>query len=90
LASFGLLKTTAADIERTLITGRAVMPAFAGLLLSKAIMIWPRQKWRGQRSKSTEVPVLETVSRSPGAGFAARLGHYDAQPRIKRDGNVRR
>jgi len=43
--SFGLLKATAADIERTWITGRAVMPAFAGLLLSMAIMVWPRQRW---------------------------------------------
>jgi hypothetical protein len=44
-ASFGLLKATAADIERTWITGRAVMPAFAGLLLSMAIMVWPRRRW---------------------------------------------
>ncbi len=29
----------------TWITGRAVMPAFAGLLLSMAIMVWPRQRW---------------------------------------------
>jgi len=43
--SFGLLKATAADIERTWITGRAVMPAFAGLLLSMAIMVWPRRRW---------------------------------------------
>ena len=35
----------AADIERTWITGRAVMPAFAGLLLSMAIMVWPRRRW---------------------------------------------
>jgi len=44
-ASFGLLKATAADIERTWITGRAVMSAFAGLLLSMAIMVWPRRRW---------------------------------------------
>ncbi len=44
-ASFGLLKATAADIERTWITGRAVMPAFAGLLLSMAVMTWPRRRW---------------------------------------------
>jgi len=44
-ASFGLLKATAADIERTWITGRALMPAFAGLLLSMAIMVWPRRRW---------------------------------------------
>jgi hypothetical protein len=44
-ASFGLLRATAADIERTWITGRAVMPAFAGLLLSMAIMVWPRRRW---------------------------------------------
>jgi hypothetical protein len=44
-ASFGLLKATAADIERTWITGRAVMPAFAGLLLSMAIMVWPYRRW---------------------------------------------
>jgi hypothetical protein len=41
-AGFGLLKATAANIERTWITGRAVMPAFTGLLLSMAVMVWPR------------------------------------------------
>ena len=45
MASFGLLKATAADIERTWITGRAVMPAFAGLLLSTGIIVWPRRRW---------------------------------------------
>jgi len=44
-SSFGLPKATAADIERTWITGRAVMPAFAGLLLSISIMVWPRSRW---------------------------------------------
>jgi hypothetical protein len=42
-ASFGLLKATAADIERTWITGRAIMPALAGLLLSMAVMTWLRR-----------------------------------------------
>jgi hypothetical protein len=44
-ASFGLLKATSADVQRTWITGRAVMPAFAGLLLSMAVMAWPRPRW---------------------------------------------
>jgi hypothetical protein len=43
-ASFGLLKTTAADIERTWIAGRAITPALAGLLLSMAVMKWPRRR----------------------------------------------
>ena len=44
-ASFGLLKATAPDVERTWIAGRAVMPAFAGLMLSMAVMVWPRRRW---------------------------------------------
>jgi hypothetical protein len=43
--SFGLLKATAADIERTWITGRASLPAFAGLLLSTAIIVWLCRRW---------------------------------------------
>jgi hypothetical protein len=44
-ASFGFVRATAADVQRTWIAGRAVMPAFAGLLLSMAIMVWPRRRW---------------------------------------------
>ena len=45
-ASFGLLKATASDVQRTWIAGRAVMPAFAGLMLSMAVMVRPRpRRW---------------------------------------------
>jgi hypothetical protein len=40
----GYLHATAADIERTWIAGRAIMPALAGLLLSMAVMTWPRRR----------------------------------------------
>jgi hypothetical protein len=46
-AGFGLLKATATDIERTWITGRAMMPAFAGLLLSMATRVWPCRMGEG-------------------------------------------
>jgi hypothetical protein len=39
-----LLKASAADIERTWITGRAIMPAPATRLLSMAVMTWPRRR----------------------------------------------
>ena len=48
-ASFGYIKATAADVQRTWIAGRVVMPAFAGLMLSMAVMVWPRQRSRGGR-----------------------------------------
>jgi hypothetical protein len=40
----GYLRATAADIERAWIAGRAIMPALAGLLLSMAVMTWPRRR----------------------------------------------
>jgi hypothetical protein len=41
--SGGAIHATAADIERIWIAGRAVMPALAGLILSMAVMTWPRR-----------------------------------------------
>lgn len=32
------------DIERAWIAGRAVMPALAGLMLSMALIVWPRRR----------------------------------------------
>ena len=43
--SGGIVHATAANIEQAWIAGRAIMPAFAGLLLSMAIMVWPRRRW---------------------------------------------
>jgi hypothetical protein len=76
-ASFGLLKATAADIERTWITGRAIMPALAGLLLSMAVMTWPRRT-QGPGRKAVEraapvgvhvVDLLDALQRLPSALF---------------------
>jgi hypothetical protein len=67
-ASFSLLDTTAADIERTWITGRAIMPALSGLLLSMAVMTWQppgpnligEARWPGfealHRNRNRDVP----------------------------------
>jgi hypothetical protein len=41
--SGGIVHATAGDIERVWIAGRAIMPALAGLLLSMAVMTWPRR-----------------------------------------------
>src|SRR5262249_29142716 len=40
----GIVHATAADIERAWIAGRAIMPALAGLLLSMAVITWPRRQ----------------------------------------------
>ena len=42
--SGGIVHATAADIERAWIAGRAVMPALAGLMLSMALIVWPRRR----------------------------------------------
>jgi hypothetical protein len=42
--SGGIVHASAGDIGRVWIAGRAIMPAFAGLLLSMAIMLWPRRR----------------------------------------------
>jgi hypothetical protein len=42
--SGGIVHATAADIERAWIVGRAVMPALAGLMLSMALIVWPRRR----------------------------------------------
>jgi hypothetical protein len=41
--SGGIVHATAADIQRAWIAGRAIMPALAGLLLSMAVITWPRR-----------------------------------------------
>jgi hypothetical protein len=41
--TLGYVHAMAADIERAWIAGRAIMPALAGLLLSVAVMMWPRR-----------------------------------------------
>jgi hypothetical protein len=42
--SGGVVHATAADIERAWIAGRAIMPALGALLLSMAVMTWPRRR----------------------------------------------
>jgi hypothetical protein len=42
--TLGYVHATATDIERIWIAGRAIMPTLAGLLLSMAVLTWPRRR----------------------------------------------